>query len=137
MEEQEEELYERIVEQKVDVPVQQITVPVPSQEEIVEVIKPFSAERISERTGEQIVDLKQIMEVAKIIPQERTSEHTVGVPARLRFSNKFWKSWRIIPQERTPEHTWCASASDLGRGRRGGEGRQISPSPRTYFREDL
>ena len=43
-------LHERIVEQNIDVPVPQITVPVPFQEEIIEVIKPFPAERISERT---------------------------------------------------------------------------------------
>ena len=58
-EEEEEEEYspERIVEQNVDVPVPQITVPVPFQEEIVKVIKSFPAERISERTIEQIVGM--------------------------------------------------------------------------------
>ena len=87
LEEQEEELHERIVEQNVDVPVPQIIVPVPLQEETDEVIKLFPAERVPERTVEQIVDMPapqiqgQIVEVAEIIPQERIPEHTVGASA--------------------------------------------------------
>ena len=51
-------------DQIVDVPVPQITVPVPFQEETVEVIKHFPAERISERTIEQVVDapVPQVLE---------------------------------------------------------------------------
>ena len=78
-------LQERISEhtQNIDVPVMEITVPVLLQEEIIEVIKPFPAEHISERTVEQIVDIpvpqiqKQTVEVAKTTPQERFSERTV------------------------------------------------------------
>ena len=86
-EQEEEELHERIVEQNVDVPVPQITVPF--QEEIVKMIKPFPAERVAERTIGQIVD--------------------------------------------------CVSTSDLGRGRRGGEGwfRSASCTSGPNFREDL
>ena len=83
LEKQEDELHERIVEQNVDMPVPQITVPVPFQEEIVEVIKHFPAERISERTIEQAVDapvpqiLEEHVEVVKagsaahLAPQDR------------------------------------------------------------------
>ena len=62
----------------------------PFQEEIMKVVKPFPAERILERTVEQLVDMpvpqiqEQIMEVANTIPRERISEriveHTRDVP---------------------------------------------------------
>ena len=84
------------MEQNIDVPVPQITVPVPFQEETTDVIKPFPAERISERTIEQIVDasMHQILEedveavkagsAAHHVPQERISakicEQIVGAP---------------------------------------------------------
>ena len=86
LEKQEEELHERIVEQNVDMPVPQITVPVPFQEETVEVIKLFPADRISERIVEQIVDasVPQILEknvevvkagsAAHLAPQDRIPE---------------------------------------------------------------
>ena len=73
-----------------------------------EVIKLFPAERVPERTVEQIVDMpvpqiqEQIVEVAEIIPQERTSEHTVGVPAPLILEEvvEVVKAVKIVPQER-------------------------------------
>ena len=77
---------ERIVEQNIDVPVPRVAVPVPFQEEIIEVIKLFPAERISERTIEQIFDasvpqiLEEDVEVVKagsaahLVPQYRISE---------------------------------------------------------------
>ena len=71
--------------------------PVPLQEEVIEVVKPFPAERFSGCIIEQIVDLpvphmqEQIMEVAEIIPPGRISGR-------------------------------CAGASDPEKGRRGGEG---------------
>ena len=61
----------------VNVPVPQIAVPVPFQKETDEVMLPVTAERLSERTVEQIVDMpvpqiqEQIVEVAQTIPQER------------------------------------------------------------------
>ena len=68
---------ERIGEQTVDMPVPQITVPVPIQEGVVKVIKLFPAfypaERISERTVDQIVDasapqiLEEVDEVVKAV----------------------------------------------------------------------
>ena len=79
---------EHTFEQSEDVPMPQITVPVSFEEETDEVIQSFPGERHSERTITQIVDTsapqiqEQIVEVAEVIPQERTSEHTVvGVPA--------------------------------------------------------
>ena len=77
LEKQEEELHERIVEQNVDMPVPQITVPVPFQEEIVEVIKLFAAERISERTIEQVVDasVPQILEEDVEVVKDDSTAH--------------------------------------------------------------
>ena len=85
-----QELHERIVEQNVDVPVPQITVPVPIKEEIVEVDLPVP----------QIQE--QIMEVAEVIRQGRTFEHTVGVPVPqiLEEIVEVVKAVKIVPQER-------------------------------------
>ena len=116
---------ERISEhtQNIDVPVTQIIVPVPFQEEIIEVIKPFQAERISERTVEQIVDMpvpqiqEQIVEVAKTIPQERISERIVvqtedvSVPQILKEVVVVVKAVKTVPQDRIPE-TICGQIVD-------------------------
>ena len=75
--------------------VPQITVPVPFQEETIEVIKPFPAERIPERTVEQIV-----LKASSSDPGTNSGSRG-GHSARAHF--------------RAP--CWCAIASDLGRDR--------------------
>ena len=126
--EQEDELHERIVEQNVDMPVPEITVPVPFQKEIVEVVKFFPAERISERTIEQVVDasvpqiLEEDVEVVKVdstahlVPQDRISERiceqivdatipqAVDVPVPP-FQEGIVELIKPFPAERIPERT--------------------------------
>merc|ERR1712032_363258 len=52
-------------------------------EEIVEIAKIISQERVQQRTVEQVVDVpvpqvvEEIVEIAKIIPQERVQQRTV------------------------------------------------------------
>ena len=117
---------EHIFEQTEDVPVPQITVPVPLQEETDEVIQLFPAERTSERTVEQIVDmpvpqiLEEVVEVVKavsavhIVFQERLSEriceqivdtpvpHAVDEPV-LQFRGGTLEVIQPIPAERISE----------------------------------
>ena len=92
--------------------VPQISVPVPFDKETDEVILPVTAERTSECTVEQIVDMavpqiqEQIVEVAQTIPQERTSEHTAqqiaGVPVPW-VQERILEGAKIIPQKRILE----------------------------------
>ena len=97
----------------INVPVPQIAVPVPFHKETDEVILPVSAEHLSERTVEQIVDMpvpqiqEQIVEVAQTIPQERTSEHTAEqiagvpvprVPQTLNRSSRWERQSKLSPR---------------------------------------
>ena len=71
-------------EATINVPVPQIAVPVPFHKETDEVIRPVTAERSSECTVEQLVDMpvpqiqEQNLEVAEITPRRRIPERTVG-----------------------------------------------------------
>ena len=111
------------MEQNVDVPVQQITVPVPFQEEIDEVIKLSPAKRITERTVEHIADVPvpqtleedvEVVKAVKIVPQERFSakicEQIVDAPVPravdepvLPFQGKTDEVIKLFPEERTPK----------------------------------